>query len=114
MVVGVKEGVRKMFGIIDGIIDTALYLGCLFVASEVVKQLNIGRLFPQNTSLIGFLLSIALGALIYSPISYGVSRSLSFLTRYSGESILVTAFDIVLGLTFLIGLLMLYNNWKRR
>ena len=102
-----------MLGVFDMGVHTLLYLGCLFVAAEVIKQLNIGRWFTKSTALVGFLLSLALGSLIYGPISYGVSKTLSLLTRYSGESWSLTLSNTVLGLVFLGGMLMLYNNWKK-
>lgn len=101
-----------MLGIIDSIVDVLIYLGCLYIAAEIIKQLNISRFFTKNTILVGFLLSLALGSLIFSPISYGVSHTLSFLTRYSEEPVFLTISNMILGLVFLGGILMLYNNWK--
>jgi len=103
-----------MFRFIYSVVDVAVYLGCILIAAEVIKQLNLSRAFTRNTTLIGFLLSLALGSLIAGPISYGLSRVFSFLTRYQGESAFTTASEIVLGLVFLGGLLMVYNNWKKK
>lgn len=102
-----------MSGVISSVIHLVVYLGCLYIAAEIIQQLNISRFFTKNTALIGFLLSLALGSLIFSPISYGLSYVLALLTQYSEELASVAIAKTVIGLIFFGALLMLYNQWRK-